>query len=84
MDIAVHAWTYLTLQENSDVLVRFFGSGANMFRSGAIYNGVMAGVSSTPTALNLVDMGLHFLNAMVPIVTDYDDDKVETKTAKMN
>lgn len=77
--MAIHALSYLTLRENSDVISRFIGSGFNMFRLGAIYSAVNAGVSSVPLAANLADVAVHLINAVVPIVTDYDDDKEEVR-----
>jgi len=79
MDMAIHALSYLTLRENSDVITRFIGSGFNMFRIGAIYSAVNAGVSSVPLAANLADVAVHLINAVVPIVTDYDEEDVRPK-----
>jgi hypothetical protein len=70
LDFSVHVLSFLSLQENSSLLLQLISSWANMFRGGAIYAGVTTGCTGVPAVLNGLDGLGHFANGTSFMFTD--------------
>ncbi|MDI1352315.1 MAG: hypothetical protein PSV35_06035, partial [bacterium] len=83
MDIAIHALSILNLNEDANILLQLFTSGANVFRTGAIYAGVTSGASHVPQLLNYLDVVTHSINAGFVIAPGSDSEEDELLSSKM-
>ncbi|KTD82186.1 hypothetical protein [Legionella waltersii] len=78
LDIAVHAMSFLSLQENSNAVLQFFSSWANMYRGGAIYAGVTSGCTRVPGVLNGLDALGHAANGFSIVCSDVEEESNES------
>jgi hypothetical protein len=76
-DIAVHAFTAMSLNEHCESVILKLGSTAtNIMRLGSIYTGVTSGFTAVPIILNAADTINHSLNTVF-LLSSINTDEVE-------